>query len=148
MAGGGTIPLESVILGIETIACEYNPVAFLLLKATTDFPAKYGSELYKRAREEAISLIDYAKEKLKDFYGEDVEGYIILRRVFFNSKIIPLASKVPLTSREYILVENDGAKLLKGKSPLVCNRDFFAPLDATAKSIYEGGGYYVARYTT
>lgn len=124
MAGGGTIPLESVILGIETIACEYNPVAFLLLKATIYFPARYGGELYRRVREEAISLIDYAKEKLKDFYGEDAEGYIILRQVFFNGKIIPLASKVPLTSRDYILVEDDGAKLLKGKSPLVCNRDF------------------------
>ena len=43
MAGGGSIPLESLRLGFRTIAIEYNPVAYLILKATMEFPAKYAS---------------------------------------------------------------------------------------------------------
>ncbi|MFH8132345.1 MAG: hypothetical protein QW321_01940 [Candidatus Aenigmatarchaeota archaeon] len=123
MAGGGTIPLESLILGIDTIACEYNPIAFLLLKATVEFPAKYGSKLYQRVQEESISLINYAKQKLKSFYSEDAEGYIVLRQILLNDKIVPLASKIPLTSKSYISLENNQIKLLKGKSQLVCNKD-------------------------
>ncbi|MEM3423148.1 MAG: hypothetical protein QXE51_01115 [Nitrososphaeria archaeon] len=123
MAGGGTIPLESLILGVSTIACEYNPVAFLLLKATVEFPAKYGNRLYERVRDETLSLIAYAREKLKTFYSEEAEGYIILRQVFFDNQIIPLASKVPLTSKECLSMEKDGIKILKGNFPLVCNRD-------------------------
>ncbi len=50
MAGGGTIPLESLRLGFKTIAVDYSPVAYLILKATIDFPAKYGMELAERKR--------------------------------------------------------------------------------------------------
>lgn len=122
MAGGGTIPLESMILGINTIACEYNPVAFLILKATLEFPAKYGSELYRKVREEALLLIKYVQERLGAFYSEDAEGYIILRQILLNNKITSLALRVPLTIRQYISVGDNGIKLLEGKSPLVCNR--------------------------
>ena len=41
MAGGGSIPLESLRLGFRTVAVEYNPVAHLILRATVEFPAKY-----------------------------------------------------------------------------------------------------------
>jgi adenine-specific DNA methylase len=41
-AGGGAIPLEVGRLGGEAIANEYNPVAHLLLRATCEYPQKYG----------------------------------------------------------------------------------------------------------
>jgi len=41
-AGGGAIPLEALRLGCETYASDYNPVAVLILKATLEYPQKYG----------------------------------------------------------------------------------------------------------
>lgn len=44
-AGGGAIPLETLRLGCETYALEYNPVAVLILKAVLEYPQKYGKKL-------------------------------------------------------------------------------------------------------
>lgn len=41
-SGGGAIPLESGRLGCQAIANDYNPVAYLILRATCEFPQKYG----------------------------------------------------------------------------------------------------------
>ncbi len=41
-AGGGAIPLEATRLGAQAIANDYNPVAYLILRATCEFPQKYG----------------------------------------------------------------------------------------------------------
>ncbi|RLF02635.1 MAG: hypothetical protein DRJ59_03060 [Thermoprotei archaeon] len=81
MAGGGAIPLESLRLGLRTIAIEYNPVAYIILKATLEYPAKYGEKLYEDVREEAKALIEYAKNELSKYYAEDAYNYIIARGV-------------------------------------------------------------------
>jgi putative DNA methylase len=52
MAGGGSIPLEALRLGFHTIAIEYNPVAYLILKASLEYPAKYGRKLYEDVKKE------------------------------------------------------------------------------------------------
>jgi four helix bundle protein len=40
-AGGGSIPLEALRLGAQAFAVEYNPVAYLILKATIEFPQRF-----------------------------------------------------------------------------------------------------------
>ncbi len=42
-AGGGSIPLEALRLGCETCASDYNPVAVLILKATLEYPQRFGT---------------------------------------------------------------------------------------------------------
>ena len=64
MAGGGAIPLEALRLGFKTVASDYNPVAYLVLKVTLYFPAKYGKKLYDETKKEVEKLIDYAMENL------------------------------------------------------------------------------------
>jgi len=44
-SGGGSIPLEALRLGCETHASDYNPVAVLILKATLEWPQKFGVEV-------------------------------------------------------------------------------------------------------
>lgn len=39
-AGGGAIPLESMRLGCEAIANDYNPVAWFILKCTLEYPQR------------------------------------------------------------------------------------------------------------
>ena len=49
-AGGGAIPLEALRLGCETYASDYNPVAVLILKATLEYPQKFGKTRPVRLR--------------------------------------------------------------------------------------------------
>jgi len=79
MAGGGSIPFESLRLGFRTVAVDYNPVAYIILKTTLEYPAKYGMELANRTREEAKKLIYHIERDLGEFYPEDAEGYIFAR---------------------------------------------------------------------
>lgn len=41
-AGGGSVPFESVRLGLSTYCNDLNPVAALILHATVEWPAKFG----------------------------------------------------------------------------------------------------------
>jgi putative DNA methylase len=43
-AGGGAIPLEAMRLGCEVVANDLNPVAWLILKCTLDYPQRLGGE--------------------------------------------------------------------------------------------------------
>jgi adenine-specific DNA methylase len=123
MAGGGSIPLESAILGINTIACDYNPVAYLLLRATVEFPAKYGLELWKRLVKEVKALLSYASNKLSPHYETGIEGYIILRQVKLNDKVIPLQTIVPLSKDVFVKVKEDGSlSFIKHKEKGVTRR--------------------------
>jgi adenine-specific DNA methylase len=79
MAGGGSIPLEALRLGFKTVAMEYNPVAYLILKATLEYPAKYDEKLCEEVRAEAKKLINWALEELGKYYPEDAMNYIIAR---------------------------------------------------------------------
>jgi len=48
-AGGGAIPLEAGRLGCQAIANDYNPVAYLILRATCEFPQRYGKPGKRKA---------------------------------------------------------------------------------------------------
>ncbi len=98
MAGGGSIPLESLRLGFRTIAAEYNPVAYLILKATLEYPAKFGMKLYHGVRAEAKALIKHAIDELSKYYPEDAMNYIIARgyRCWSCKGLIPIIHNVKL----------------------------------------------------
>lgn len=49
-AGGGAIPLEATRLGCQAIANDYNPVAYLILRATCEFPQRYGKPTAEEQR--------------------------------------------------------------------------------------------------
>ena len=58
-AGGGSIPFEAGRLGLKTIANELNPVAAFILRATCDWPQRYGHELCEQyGRELGIGKYD------------------------------------------------------------------------------------------
>lgn len=104
MAGGGTIPFESLRLGFRTVAIDYSPVAYIILKATIEYPAKYGKELANRVKEEAKKLISYIEKNLGNFYPEDTEGYIFARGVKCPKcgGHIPLVHNSEIASKYYL----------------------------------------------
>jgi adenine-specific DNA methylase len=103
MAGGGSIPLESLRLGFTTIAGDINPVSFLLLRATIEFPAKYGSHLFDLLLTEAKKLIDYAKQSLGKYYSSDEKHTInVLGIKHHCGGIIPIVSTTVLSKEDRI----------------------------------------------
>lgn len=103
-AGGGSIPLETLRLGCETYASDYNPVAVLIEKATLEWPQKFGVMIpnpdkdKKKAQtlekltgvktENEVNFLTYmvekwaniileqAKEEIEQFYPPDEDGSI------------------------------------------------------------------------
>ena len=94
-AGGGAIPLEALRLGCETYAGDLNPVAVLILKATLEFPQKYGKPVKRKVKNEMgieeekeinplLEAVEYwgnwvleeAKKELGRFYPEEPDGSI------------------------------------------------------------------------
>ena len=97
-AGGGAIPLEALRLGCETYASDYNPVAVLLLKATLEYPQKYGHPVEAEASGDLFGgqvkgtrtgsplletvkawgdwVLEEAQEELAEFYPPDPDGSI------------------------------------------------------------------------
>ena len=106
-AGGGAIPLEAGRLGCQPIANDYNPVAYLILRATCEFPQRYGKpgrrkivmeEFGKRVEREvevpnvlvhdvekwANWILERARERIGHLYppgkdGKPVVGYLWAR---------------------------------------------------------------------
>ncbi len=85
-AGGGSIPLEALRLGCEAYAVEYNPVAYLILKATVEYPQCYGRRLAEDVRRWGEWVLEGARRELAAFYppgpgGETVVACIWSRTV-------------------------------------------------------------------
>ncbi len=83
-AGGGAIPLEASRLGCQPIANDYNPVAYLILRATCEFPQRYGKRLVDDVERWAKWILERAGERIGHLYppGEDsnpVVGYLWAR---------------------------------------------------------------------
>jgi putative DNA methylase len=64
-AGGGAIPLEALRLGCETHALDLNPVAYLILKATLEYPQRFGQP-NSRPVPLYIQALDQAHAQAKD----------------------------------------------------------------------------------
>ena len=70
-AGGGSIPFEAGRLGFRTIANELNPVAGLILRATCEWPQKYGWELREHFQEVRGQFLGKVRELAADLYPEE-----------------------------------------------------------------------------
>ena len=85
MAGGGSIPLEAARLGFTTYANELNPVACIVLEATTEFPFRFGEELGAKARRWGAKWEARVTERLEHFFPAPtfakVHAYIYARTV-------------------------------------------------------------------
>lgn len=84
-AGGGSIPLEALRLGCEAYAVDYNPVAYLILKATIEYPQRYGRRLVEAVEHWGEWVLEQARKELAAFYppvgGETPIAYIWSRTI-------------------------------------------------------------------
>jgi len=97
MAGGGSIPFEALRYGFTTLANELNPVASIILKATLDYPARFGPSLADDIRKWGTVWAKRVEEQLADFFprqpGESIFAYLWARTVACpaTGKPVPLS---------------------------------------------------------
>lgn len=121
-AGGGSIPFEALRYGFTTFANDLNPVAAVILKATLDYPARFGPALAAEIRKWGNEWAKRVKEKLAPYFpkqpGENIFAYLWARTV-----ACPVTGKpVPLSPNWW---------LARGEKPaavrLVCEPEMDAP---------------------
>ena len=69
-AGGGAIPLEALRLGCDAYALDLNPVAYLILKATCEYPQRFGRDLSGDVRRWAERVAERVRSATADFYPQ------------------------------------------------------------------------------
>lgn len=103
-AGGGSIPFEALRLGFGAFANDLNPVAATILRATIDFPARFGSDLAKEFSAVSSEMNRRIPAKLNGIYPKEpegrVEGYLWARTVVcpYCAGTIPLSPNWRLSS--------------------------------------------------
>jgi len=120
-AGGGSIPLEALRLGCEAYALEYNPVAYVILKATLEYPQKYGKRLVEEVRRWGEWVLEQAKRELAQFYpaknGKTPVAYIWSRTI--NCPNLACRAEIPLFRQFWLARKANKKVALKP----VANRD-------------------------
>ncbi|AAM02472.1 DUF1156 domain-containing protein [Methanopyrus kandleri] len=79
MAGGGSIPFEALRLGCRVVAGELNPVAWLVLKATLEYPVEYGGELLEKMRGFFAEIRKELEQRVGEFYGDNDRAYVWIK---------------------------------------------------------------------
>ena len=98
MSGGGSIPFEALRYGLTVHANELNPVASVILKATLDYPARFGRSLVDEIRKYGSMWCDNVRQRLQRFYplaspDERIFAYLWARTVAcpVTGKPVPLS---------------------------------------------------------
>ena len=113
-AGGGSVPFESVRLGLATYANDLNPVAALIERATIEWPAKHGSELKGCFEELGTKLTEEVRRRLSDLFpvepDEDSrpDGYLWARTITCPY----CGGLVPLSPNWRLAPDGTGVKLI------------------------------------
>ena len=97
-AGGGSIPFEAERIGFSVVANDLNSVAALILKATVEWPGRFGSVLLEEFRQLAYEFIRRAEPKYERVFplepeGVRIEGYLWARTVTcpYCGGLVPLS---------------------------------------------------------
>ena len=67
-AGGGSIPFEAMRIGVDTISNDYNNVAFLIEKATLEYPSIYGEKIYNDVKKGLNWIFEETEKELGQYY--------------------------------------------------------------------------------
>jgi len=112
-AGGGSIPLEALRLGCQAYALDYNPVAYLILKATIEYPQRYGPRLAEEVQRWGEWIYVQAYKELSPFYPIDRDGVPIAYIWSRTIQCTTCQAEVPLFRQFWLARKKDRQVALK-----------------------------------
>jgi putative DNA methylase len=110
-AGGGAIPLETLRVGAQIFATDYNPVAFLLLKMILEYVPKYDRTLSDELTTWGKWVKEEAHKDVGRFYLNDEDGSIPVAYMWARTIICEgpsCGARIPLI--KHLVVERIGSK--------------------------------------
>jgi putative DNA methylase len=112
-AGGGSIPMESLRLGVRSLSNDLNPVAALVQKATLEWPAQYGKSLIDEFRRLTQRFLELAEPRFQGVYPREEPDTQILGYLWARTIHCPYcAAKVPLAPNWKLTPDGTGIRLL------------------------------------
>jgi len=75
-AGGGSIPLEAIRLGVDVFAGDLNPIPILLNKVILEYIPKYGQDLITGVEKWGGWVFENARKELEKYYVSRSDNYI------------------------------------------------------------------------
>lgn len=120
-AGGGSIPFESVRLGLTTMGNDLNPVATLVERATVEWPAIYGPEVANELRSLANTWRARVETRLSAYFPQPDSGDTVDTTYLWSRTIhCPhCEGRVPLSPNWRLAPDGTGVRLLpqRGSGP-------------------------------
>ena len=114
-AGGGSIPFEAGRLGVHAIANDLNPVAALILKATTEWPRLQNAEtpLLAEYEELALRFVELAEPRYQRIFPREPSDSPVLGYLWARTVRCPhCAGLVPLSPHWRLAANGVGVRLL------------------------------------
>lgn len=122
-AGGGSVPFESVRLGLETLSNDLNPVAVLIEQATVEFPPKFGMEVVNEFTRIADGFLKKRERELLPYFpAEPEENSIPTNYLWARTISCPYCDGlIPLSPNWRLAPDGTGVRLIPDNETHRCS---------------------------
>jgi putative DNA methylase len=140
-AGGGSIPFESVRLGLTTIANDLNPVATLILRATVEFPLAFDGRLLGVFDQLSSRFLSRIRGRLQGTFPEEPtpdsrpDGYLWARTITCPN----CDGLVPLSPNWRLAPDGKGVRLLPDEAAKICRFEIVSSTKEQSEGTVTGG---------
>jgi len=112
-AGGGSIPFESLRLGLATMANDINPVAVLILKQTLEGPLNFGPSVLEEFNRISSLFLKKAESRFEGIFPSEPADTVILGYLWARTVTCPYCSGlVPLSPNWRLAPDGTGVRIL------------------------------------
>ncbi len=111
-AGGGSIPFETLRIGVTSLANDLNPVAALVMKATIEWPSRFGAELRTRFDELAAEWRRRIEDRLGPLFPQREVDQLDVTYLWARTVTCPYCDGlVPLSPNWRLASDGTGVRL-------------------------------------
>ena len=115
-AGGGSVPFEVIRVGAEAVANDLNPVSTLIMRATIEWPSRYGGALKSEFEHLSERFIRTRKERLAPYFPpEEDPDAISTNFIWARTIVCPYCEGLVPLSPNWRLTPNGTGVRLKPK---------------------------------